>query len=111
MSIEDQVRSIDKDELEDILLDLEKRLKEYIIDENIKLKSEILDLTRLLEDIKANNTDLTNRIEKIEENLGIKIGPIVKLRKYTLDQLMAEYKRLTGNMRPEKKETDENSGI
>ena len=108
MSIEDQVRSVDKDELEDLLVDLEKRLKEYYVDENIKLKSQILDLTRLLEDIKANSENLTGRIEKIEENLGIKIGPIVKLRKYTLDQLMSEYKRLTGNMRPEEKEEDEN---
>ncbi len=33
---------------------------------------------------------------------------VVKLRKYTLDQLMSEYKRLTGQMRPEQEESVEN---
>jgi hypothetical protein len=34
---------------------------------------------------------------------------VVKLRKYTLDQLMSEYKRLTGSMRPEQEEPVENA--
>jgi len=36
---------------------------------------------------------------------------VVKLRKYTLDQLMSEYKRLTGTLRPDQEESPENAEI
>ena len=111
MSIEEQIRTIARSELENQFAELEKLLKNYYKDENSKLRLQVDDLTRMLEDVKASNEDLVSRIEKLEEDLGNRFGLIVKLRKYTLDQLMSEYKRLTGNMRPEKKEIDENTEI
>jgi hypothetical protein len=54
---------------------------------------------------------LTSRIETLEEELNNRWSLVVKLRKYTLDQLMSEYKRLTGSMRPEQEEKDENADI
>ena len=111
MSIEEQIRTIARSELENQFAELEKLLKNYYKDENSKLRLQVDDLTRMLEDVKASNEDLVSRIEKLEEDLGNRFGLIVKLRKYTLDQLMSEYKRLTGNMRPEKKEIDEYTEI
>jgi Holliday junction resolvasome RuvABC ATP-dependent DNA helicase subunit len=55
--------------------------------------------------------DLSSRLEKLEEDLSNRFGLVVKLRKYTLDQLMSEYKRLTGSMRPEQEESAENAEI
>ena len=45
----------------------------------------------------------------LEEELNNRWSLVVKLRKYTLDQLMSEYKRLTGSLRPEQEETNENA--
>jgi chromosome segregation ATPase len=78
--------------------------------ENIKLKESIEDISGQLTGIEAILEDLTGRIEKLEEELNNRWSLLVKLRKYTLDQLMSEYKRLTGAMRSEPKEPIENAG-
>jgi len=147
MSIEEQIKTIVKQELEAPLADIENRLKSSFRRENNALKAEFeaiaaqiggldaslkegvnaltsqtkKDNIRIKEDIEAltgqlasvNETlvTLASRLETLEEELNNRWSLVVKLRKYTLDQLMSEYKRLTVSMRPEQKEKDENAEI
>jgi cell division protein FtsB len=147
MSIEEQIKTIVKQELEAPLADIENRLKSSFRRENNALKAEFEaiaaqigglnaslkegvnaltaqtknDNIRIKEDIKAlteqlaglNETlvTLASRIETLEEELNNRWSLVVKLRKYTLDQLMSEYKRLTVSMRPEQEEKDENTEV
>ena len=145
MSIEEQIKTIAKQEIETPLTDIEKRLKTSFkqdnaklkedldaiaaqiegLDENlkegivtlsaqtkketIKIKEDVEALTGQISDLVATVEDLTGRIETLEEELNNRWSLVVKLRKYTLDQLMSEYKRLTGSLRPEQEETNENA--
>jgi archaellum component FlaC len=147
MSIEEQIKTIAKQEIETPLVDIEKRLKTSFKRENAKVKEDLdaiaaqiggLDASlkegivtlsaqtkketiKIKEDVEAMTgqisglvttvEDLTGRIETLEEELNNRWSLVVKLRKYTLDQLMSEYKRLTGTMRPDQEETDENAEI
>jgi len=147
MSIEEQIKTIVKQELEAPLADIENRLKSSFRRENNALKAEFeaiaaqiggldaslkegvnaltsqtkKDNIRIKEDIEAltgqlasvNETlvTLASRLETLEEELTNRWSLVVKLRKYTLDQLMSEYKRLTVSMRPEQEEKDENVEI
>ena len=147
MSIEEQIKTIVKQELEAPLADIENRLKSSFRRENNALKAEFeaiaaqigwldaslkegvnaltsqtkKDNIRIKEDIEAltgqlasvNETlvTLASRLETLEEELNNRWSLVVKLRKYTLDQLMSEYKRLTVSMRPEQEEKDENAEI
>jgi archaellum component FlaC len=147
MSIEEQIKTIAKQEIETPLTDIEKRLKTSFKQDNAKLKKDLdaiatqieeLDASlkegivtlstqtkketiKIKEDVEALTgqisglvttvEDLTGRIETLEEELNNRWSLVVKLRKYTLDQLMSEYKRLTGTLRPEQEETDENAKI
>jgi chromosome segregation ATPase len=147
MSIEEQIKTIVKQELEAPLADIENRLKSSFRRENNALKAEFeaiaaqiggldaslkegvnaltsqtkKDNIRIKEDIEAltgqlasvNETlvTLAGRLETLEEELNNRWSLVVKLRKYTLDQLMSEYKRLTVSMRPEQEEKDENAEI
>jgi chromosome segregation ATPase len=147
MSIEEQIKTIVKQELEEPLAEIEKSLKTSFrrenstlkedlaaiaaqiggLDanlkegigalstqtkkENIKVKENIETLTGQLAGLNETIVALAGRIETLEEELNNRWSLVVKLRKYTLDQLMSEYKRLTGTMRPEQEETDENAEI
>ncbi len=147
MSIEAQIKTIVKQELEEPLAEIEKSLKTSFrrenstlkedlaaiaaqiggLDanlkegigalsaqtkkENIKVKEDIETLTGQLAGLNETIVALAGRIETLEEELNNRWSLVVKLRKYTLDQLMSEYKRLTGTMRPEHEETDENAEI
>jgi archaellum component FlaC len=147
MSIEEQIKTIAKQEIETPLADIEKRLKASFrrdsakvkedldaiaaqiggLDaslkegiatlsaqtkkETIKIKEDVESLTGQISGLVTTVEDLTGRIETLEEELNNRWSLVVKLRKYTLDQLMSEYKRLTGTMRPEQEETDENAEI
>lgn len=147
MSIEEQIKTIVKQELEAPLAEIEKNLKNSFRRENsnlqvdleaiaaqiggldaslkdgigalsaqtkkdnIKVKEDIEDLTGQLAGLNEALVTLTGRIEILEEELNNRWSLVVKLRKYTLDQLMSEYKRLTGTMRPEQEEKDENVEI
>jgi uncharacterized protein (DUF3084 family) len=75
--------------------------------EHIKVKDDIETLTGQLDSLDETLTILTSRIETFDDEISNRWSLVVKLRKYTLDQLMSEYKRLTINMRPGKNETDE----
>jgi archaellum component FlaC len=145
MSIEDHIKTLAKQELEESMKDIENRLNESLKQENTKLKEDLETIAEKIEKIdeslkegvsvltsqtKKENIqikeelevltgkvsslsitfeDLTNRVVALEEELHNRWSLVVKLRKYTLDQLMSEYKRLTGSMRPEKEELDENA--
>jgi len=111
MSIEEQIRTIAKDELSTQMDELEKRFKATIKKENRQLREDIQELGGQLKAFVAQLEDLQGRIGKLEEELNNRWSLVVKLRKYTLDQLMSEYKRLTGQMRPEQEESVENAEI
>lgn len=97
MSIEAQIKNIVKEELRRQLAEIEEELKEYLEKEMEEIRSQLL--------------DLSSRTEKLENRLDEKVNLLVKLRKYTLDQLMSEYNRLVDVIRPEKEETAENAEI
>lgn len=111
MSIEEQIRTIVKAEFETQLDDIEKRMKTSFKRDTKELKDDISAVKDQLVEMNTVLSDLASRLEKLEEDLSNRFGLVVKLRKYTLDQLMSEYKRLTGSMRPEQEETVENTEI
>ena len=147
MSIEAEIKTIVKQELEEPLAEIEKSLKTSLRRENsnlkadleafaaqigrldvslkdeigslsaqtkkdnIKIKEDIENLTGQLAGLNESLVSLSGRMETLEDELNNRWSLVVKLRKYTLDQLMSEYKRLTGTMRPEQEETDENAEI
>ncbi len=109
MSIEEQIRTIAKEELSTELEEIEKRLKSAYKKDNIQIREDLKVLTGKLEGFTVQMDDIVQRIEKLEEEMNNRWSLVVKLRKYTLDQLMSEYKRLTGQMRPEQEESIENA--
>ncbi len=111
MSIEEQIRSIAKEELEAQLAEAEKRLKAARSKETKAVRDQIEALGGRFDEIDVKFEELYSRLGKLEEELSNRWGLLVKLRKYTLDQLMSEYKRLTGSLRPEQEESVENAEI
>ncbi|MCW3992374.1 MAG: hypothetical protein NWE79_06675 [Candidatus Bathyarchaeota archaeon] len=98
MSIEEQIKNIAQEVLQRQLAEIEEGFREY--------------LEKEIEEIREQLSDLTSRTEKLETRLDERVNLLVKLRKYTLDQLMSEYKRLTEVIRPaEREETAENAEI
>jgi hypothetical protein len=77
--------------------------------DHIRMKENLEGLAGQIEGLGSSVEGLKGRIEKLEEELSNRWSLVVKLRKYTLDQLMSEYKRLTGSMRPEQEEQVENA--
>jgi peptidoglycan hydrolase CwlO-like protein len=111
MGIEEQIREIAKEALETQLIDIDKQLKSSFRSDTIQLKEQIERLNTSLDEILARIEGMNGRIGKLEEELNNRWSLVVKLRKYTLDQLMSEYKRLTGQMRPEQEDSVENAEI
>lgn len=111
MSIEEHIKTIVKQELDTQISDVEKRLKTHSKQKNKEILDQVEVITTQLEVLNEMIADLSSRLEKLEEDLSNRFGLVVKLRKYTLDQLMSEYKRLTGSMRPEQEESPENAEI
>lgn len=97
MSIERQIRKIAGEELQNRLDEIEKRFTEL--------------LEKELDEIKKQLSDVSLRTENLESELSDRWNVLVKLRKYTLDQLMSEYKRIVDIIRPEKEESAENAEI
>jgi predicted nuclease with TOPRIM domain len=111
MSIEEQIRALVKQEMDIQLSDVENRIRVHSQQDNKEILDQIEGISMQVEALNETIADLSSRIEKLEEDLSNRFGLVVKLRKYTLDQLMSEYKRLTGSMRPEKEESAENVEI
>lgn len=111
MSIEEEIRTIAKDELQTQLDDIEKRMRSSYRKESNEIKEQIQAVSAQMDDLSTLIADLNLRTGKLEEDLSNRFGLVVKLRKYTLDQLMSEYKRLTGTLRPDQEETPENAEI
>ena len=104
MSTEKEIRTIVKVELEKKLAEFEKQRQENFRKELGEVKGDIEEVGGQLEELSA-------RLGNLEEDLSNRLGLVVKLRKYTLDQLMSEYKRLKGSMSPEQEELGENAEI
>jgi len=111
MSIEDEIRTIAKDELQTQRDDIEKRMRSSFRKESNEIKEQIQAISTQMEDLGTLVAELNLRTGKLEEDLANRFGLVVKLRKYTLDQLMSEYKRLTGTLRPDQEESPENAEI
>lgn len=94
MSIEDQIRAIVKEELNSQLADLEGRLREKV---ETEISSQLKELRSL--------------IEKLENDLSNRWSLLMSLRKYTIDQLMTEYRKLVGSLHPEKEDSVEHAEI
>ena len=111
MSLEEEIRTIAKDELQTQLDDIEKRMRSSFRKESNEIKEQIQAVSTQMEEMGTLIADLNLRTQKLEEDLANRFGLVVKLRKYTLDQLMSEYKRLTGTLRPDQEESPENVEI
>jgi len=94
MSVEEQIRDIAREELKTLLDEIEEKLRSYFDEE--------------LEGFRKQLSEVSSRTEMLEKQLHEKVNILVKLRKYTLDQLMSEYNRLMDVIQPEK-ETPENA--
>jgi tRNA A58 N-methylase Trm61 len=111
MSIEEQIRKIAKEELSTQFEEFEELLTTSYRKNSRQVREDLKELTGKFDEITLQLDDLRQRIEKLEEEMNNRWSLVVKLRKYTLDQLMSEYKRLTGQMRPEQEESVENAEI
>jgi len=74
--------------LKTLLDEIEEKLRSYFDEE--------------LEGFRKQLSDVSSRTEMLEKQLHEKVNILVKLRKYTLDQLMSEYNRLMDVIQPEK---------
>ena len=97
MSIEEQIKKMAREEIRGQLSEIEAGLRAY--------------LEKEIGEIKERQADLLARTEALESRLDERMSLLMKIRKHTLDQLMSEYKRLTGSMRPEQEEPAENAEI
>lgn len=93
MSIESQIRRIAKEELKRQLDEIEKRFMEQ--------------LEKELDEVKKQLSEVCERTDNLENELSDRWNVLVKLRKYTLDQMVSEYKRIAEIIRPGKEETEE----
>ena len=96
MSVEEQIRTIAKDELQTQLDNIEERMRSSFRKESNEVKEKIQEISIQLEEMGTLIAELNLRTEKLEKDIINKFDLIVKLRKYTLDQLISEYKRLMG---------------
>lgn len=97
MSIEDQIRKITNEEVKPQLIELEERIKEHVNKE--------------IEQVREQLSEITSRIEILEKEVKDGLSLFVRLRKYTLEQLMSEYNRLVEILRPGKTESVENAEV
>jgi len=95
MSIERQIQKIATEELKRQLDEIEKRFTGL--------------LEKELDEIRKQLLDISSRTENLENELSDRWNVLVKLRKYTLDQMVSEYKRIMDIIRPGKEEPAENA--
>jgi CO dehydrogenase/acetyl-CoA synthase gamma subunit (corrinoid Fe-S protein) len=76
LSVDDKIKDIVEEEFKRQLAEFEESLKEYLADE--------------FQDIREELSDIFPRTRAVEEGLEEKIDLLVRFRKHTLDQLMAE---------------------
>lgn len=92
-SIEEQIKEIVKGELKAQLEEIEARFQRLIEEELQKIGGQL--------------SDIDTRIEKIEAASNNKWNTLLKLKRYTLDQLMSEYRNFADAMWPEREQTEE----
>jgi len=93
MDIEKQIGELAREELRAQLEEIESRFQRLIEEE--------------LEEIRGQLSSIAARTEKIEGEMGSKWNILVRLRRYTLDKLMSEYRKVEDTMRPEREEPEE----
>ena len=74
MSLEEQIRTIAKDELQTQLDDVEKRMRNSFRKGNNEIKEQIQALNTQLEDMGTLIAKLNLRAEKLEENITKRFG-------------------------------------
>jgi len=92
LSVDEKIKDIVKEELKKQLAGFEERLKEYMAGEFQEIREEL--------------SDIHPRTKAIEEDVEKKIDLLVRFRKHTLNQLMAEYESLVSELRSSEKEVD-----
>ena len=93
MYIEKQIRELAREELKTHLEEIESRFQRLIEKE--------------LEEFRGQLSSIAAKTEKIEGEMGSKWNILVRLRRYTLDKLMSEYRKEEDAMRPEREEPEE----
>ena len=111
MSVEEQIRTIAKDELQTQLDTIEEGMRSSFRKQSNELKKKIQVISIQLEEMGTLIAELNLRTEKLEKDLINKFDLIVKLRKNTLGQLISEYKRLMGTLYPNLEESAEKAEI
>jgi len=123
MSIEGQIREIATEELKRQLDEIEKRFMEHLENEIGELDKRFMEhlekelgelekrfmelIDKELEEVKNQLSDISTRTENLEKELSDRWNVMVKLRKYTLDQMVSEYRRIMDLIRPGKEEIEE----
>ncbi len=96
MSVEEQIRTIAKDELQAQMDTIEDIIRSSFRKEGNEFKEQLQAMSSQLEEMGTIIAELNLRTEKLEEDLSNKLGLIMKLRINTLGKLISEYERLMG---------------
>lgn len=100
MSLEEQIKTIAKDELQAQLDTIEEVLRSSFRKESNEIKEHLQAMSSQLEEMGMLISELSLRTDKLEKDLNSKLGLIMRLRINTLDKLISEYKRLMGILFP-----------
>lgn len=90
LSVDEKIKDIVEEELKRQLDGFEASLKEYMAGEFQEIREEL--------------SEIYPRTRAVEEGLEEKIDLLVRFRKHTLNQLMAEYESLVSELRSREKE-------
>ncbi len=111
MSVEEQIKTIAKDELPAQLDTIEEVMRSSFRKEYKEFKEQLQAMNSQLEEMGTLIAELNLRTEKLEEDLSNKLGLIMKLRINTLGKLISEYQRLMGILFPNLEESAARAGV
>ena len=111
MNIEEQIKTIAKDELQAQLDTIEEVMRSSFMKESNEFKEQLQAKSSQLEDIGTLIAELSLRTEKLEEDLNNKLGLIMRLRINTLGKLISEYQRLMGILFPNLEASAARAGV
>ena len=111
MSVEEQIKTIAKDELQAQLDTIEELLRSSFRKESNEIKEHLQAISSQLEEMGTLISELSLRTEKLEEDLNSKLGLIMRLRINTLGKLISEYQRLMGILFPNLEESAARAGV
>jgi len=111
MSVEEQIKTIAKDELQAQLDTIEEVMRSSFRKESNEFKEQLQAMSAQLEEMGMLIAELNLRTENLEEDLNNRLGLIMKLRINTLGKLISEYKRLMGILFPNLEESAAHTGV